>query len=87
MNDEFGSFWWWLAVTANYCQIESYEMNKKQISNDELMKHLQEQDKILNEQDNMLQEQTNIYLKKIIKQNEEIIELLKGGTNGNRTNI
>lgn len=72
--DGFGSFWWWLAVTANYCQIESYEMNKKQISNDQLMKHLEEQDKILDEQ-------TNIYLKKIIKQNQEIINLLKKGEN------
>lgn len=75
MNDGFGSFWWWLGVTANYCQIESFEMNKKQISNDEIMKHLQEQDKILDNQ-------TNIYLKQIIEQNQEILKLLKGGKNG-----
>ena len=73
-NDDYGSFWWWLAVTANYCQIESYEMNRKQISNDEIMKHLLNQDKILDEQ-------TNIYLKKIVEQNEEILKLLKGGKN------
>lgn len=41
--DGFGSFWFWLAVVSNYCQIESYEMNKKQISNDEIMKELQRQ--------------------------------------------
>lgn len=69
--DGFGSFWFWLAVVSNYCQIQSYEMDKKQISNDELMKHLEYQDMILNEQ-------TNDYLKKIIEQNEIIINLLKG---------
>lgn len=74
MNNDangFGSFWFWLAVVSNYCQIQSYEMDKKQISNDELMKHLEYQDMILNEQ-------TNDYLKKIIEQNEIIINLLKG---------
>ena len=69
--DFFGSFWFWLAVVSNYCQIQSYEMDKKQISNDELMKHLEYQDMILNDQ-------TNGYLKKIIEQNEIIINLLKG---------
>lgn len=74
MNNDangFGSFWFWLAVVSNYCQIQSYEMDKKQISNDELMKHLEYQDMILNDQ-------TNGYLKKIIEQNEIIINLLKG---------
>lgn len=76
-NDDYGSFWWWLAVTANYCQIESYEMNRKQISNDEIMKHLLNQDKILDEQ-------TNIYLKQILSNQKEIISLLKkGDINGN----
>lgn len=69
--DCFGNFWFWLAVVSNYCQIQSYEMDKKQISNDELMKHLEYQDMILNDQ-------TNGYLKKIIEQNEIIINLLKG---------
>ena len=36
-QDGFGSFWFWLAVVSNYCQIESYELNKMQISNDELL--------------------------------------------------
>ena len=72
--DGFGSFWWWLAVTASYCQIESYEMNKKQISNDVIMKHLEEQDYVLDEQ-------TNIYLKQILENQKEIINLLKGDKN------
>lgn len=72
--DGFGSFWWWLAVTANYCQIESYEMNKKQISNDAIMKHLESQDYVLDEQ-------TNIYLKQILENQKEIINLLKGDKN------
>lgn len=76
--DGFGSFWFWLAVTANYCQIESYEMNKKQISNDVLMKHLLEQDRILDKQNDVLDEQTNIYLKQILENQKEIIKLLKG---------
>lgn len=61
--DGFGSFWFWLAVVSNYCQIESYELNARQISNDEIMKHLQFQDEKL--------------LNKIIQQNNEIIKLLK----------
>lgn len=65
--DGFGSFWFWLAVVANYCQIESYELNLKQTSNDEIMKHLQFQDEQL--------------LNKIIQQNDEIIKLLKGDKN------
>lgn len=52
--------------------IENLQLNKKQVSNDELMAHLDHQDNILNEQ-------TETYLKKIIEQNEEIIKLLKGG--------
>ena len=71
-QDGFGSFWFWLAVVSNYCQIESYELNKKQISNDELLKYLEHQD--------------NDYLRTIIEQNIQLIEqnniiiqLLKGG--------
>ena len=68
--DDYGSFFWWLSVVANYCQIESYTMNKKQISNDEIAKLLLEQDKVLDEQ-------TNSYLKKIVEQNEEILRYLR----------
>lgn len=71
-------FFFWLSVMSNWCQLESYEMNKKQLSNDDLMKHLQNQDDILEGQNKMLEKQTNIYLEKIIKQNEKIIHLLEG---------
>ena len=49
-------------------------MNKKQISNDEIMRHLEKQDLILNDQ-------TEKYLKSI---DEKLSKLLKKGeTNGN----
>lgn len=72
MNNNDYDFWFWLSVIANICQIQSFEMNVRQTSNDEIMKHLLNQDKVLDDQ-------TNIYLKEIIKQNETIISLLKGG--------
>lgn len=68
-NDDF---YFWLSFIANFCQIADFQMNVTQLSNDDLMRHLLQQDKVLDEQ-------TNIYLKKIIEQNEEIISLLKGG--------
>ena len=61
-----------LNFLANIFQLADYEMNVQQTSNDELMKHLRLQDSIL-------YDQTNIYLKKIIKQNEEILRLLRKG--------
>ena len=65
MNDY--SFWFWLAVVANCCQLESYEMLIKDAKNNELMNYLQHQD--------------NDYLKTIVEQNEQIIKLLKKGDN------
>lgn len=62
MNEQ-NSFWFWLGVIANCCQLESYEMLLKQTNNDDLLQYLMHQD--------------NDYLQTIIKQNEEIIELLK----------
>lgn len=59
-----------LALLANICQVASFHLNVSEITNDEIMKHLQKQDNILNEQ-------TNLYLKKIIEQNDEILGLLK----------
>ena len=59
-----------LTVLANLCQLASFDMNLTEVSNDSIMKHLLQQDKILDEQ-------TNNYLSKIVKQNEEIISLLK----------
>lgn len=70
-----------LSLLANVLQVANFQMNIQEVSNDELLKHLMRQDKILDEQTRELQEQTNIYLKKIIEQNEEIINLLKKGEN------
>ena len=63
-----------LSLIANVLQVLNFQMNLEQISNDELFKELRNQDRILDEQ-------TNIYLKKIIEQNNEIINLLKKGKN------
>ena len=58
-----------LEILSNVLQIASYIMLQKDSSNNDIMHELQLQDK-------MLSEQTNIYLKNIIKQNEEILEKL-----------
>lgn len=67
MENNNYDFWFWLNVTANFAQLESYEMNKKQISNDQIMKKLENQDIVLNEQ-------TEKYLKSI---NEKLDRLLE----------
>lgn len=56
-------FFFLLNVVANIYQIQSYEMLKKEISNNDIMESLRHQD--------------SDYLEKIIKQNQEIISLLK----------
>lgn len=58
-----------LEILSNVLQIASYIMLQKDSSNNDIMQELQLQDK-------MLSEQTNIYLKNIIRQNEEILEKL-----------
>lgn len=63
-----------LSLIADILQIANYQLNIEQTSNDQLMKELRNQDQILDEQ-------TNNYLKKIIEQNDEIINLLKKGKN------
>ena len=68
-NNDFDIFFI-LNIISNLLQIVDYQLNVSQVSNDELMKHLQKQDGILSEQ-------TNIYLKQIIKQNEETKEMLR----------
>lgn len=70
------NFYFLLSNLANILQIANFEMNVKEISNDELLKYLEHQDNdflisIINQN------------KIIIEQNKEIIELLKGGNNGN----
>lgn len=79
MDNNNYDFFFWLSVMSNWCQLESYRMNQKQLSNDDLMQHLQKQDNVLENQNQILEEQTTKYLKKIMEQNETIIELLKGG--------
>ncbi len=54
-----------LEVLSNLLQIKSYEILVNDFNNVDLMKYLRHQDELLD---------------KIIKQNEEIINLLRGGT-------
>lgn len=70
MNNNY-DFWFWLAVTANFAQLESYNILLKDFNNNDLMQYLEHQDQLLD---------------KIINQNREIIALLRGGNNGYREN-
>lgn len=65
-----------IAIASYLLSIQNLQLNQQQVSNDDLNKHLQEQDEIL-------QEQNDKYLLKIIQQNEELLKLLKGGKNEN----
>lgn len=60
-----------MSVASFLISIRNLQLNEKEISNSELENHMQDQDKIL-------QEQNEKYLKTIIEQNLEIINLLKG---------
>ena len=67
-----------LGILANILQVADFQMNVSQLSNQDIMQHLLLQDRVLDDQ-------TNNYLKKIIEQNEKIIQqneelkkLLKG---------
>lgn len=73
MNEDFYNKW---GVVTGILQILDYNLNIKQISNDEIFEELQKQDKVLEQHTQELQKQTNSYLEKIIKQNEKIIKLL-----------
>ena len=64
MNDN--SFWFWLEIMANFCQLESYNILVHDFNNNDLMEYLKHQDKLLDT---------------IISQNNEIIRLLKGEDN------
>ncbi len=79
MDNNNYDFFFWLSVMANWCSLESYQMNQKQLSNDDLMEHLQKQDDVLEKQNQILDEQTTKYLKTIVDQNQKIINLLQGG--------
>ena len=62
-----------LEILSNVLQIANYIMLQKDSSNNDIIQELQLQDK-------MLSEQTNIYLKNIIRQNEEILKKLDKNT-------
>lgn len=53
-----------LEILSNLVQLKSYEILVNDFNNTDLMKYLKHQDELLD---------------KIIKQNEELIDLLKGG--------
>lgn len=65
-----------ISIASYLLSIQNLQLNQQDLSNNNLNEHLQEQDKILSEQNEK-------YLSKIIKQNEEILGLLKGGKNEN----
>ena len=70
MNNNNYDFFFWLGVFANLVQLESYELLLKDANNNDIMRHLEKQDRVLDDQ-------THTYLEKIIKQNEEIKEMLE----------
>lgn len=56
-------FWFWLGVTANIAQLESYKILLNDFDNSDLMKYLEHQDNLLDT---------------IIEQNKQILEKLGG---------
>ena len=62
MNNNY-DFWFWLSVSANFAQLESYKILQNDFNNKDLMKYLEHQDKLLD---------------KIIEQNQEILDIMKG---------
>lgn len=64
MNSNY-DFWFWLAVIADFTQLESYNILLKDFNNNDLMKYLQHQDDLLN----TIIEQNKI----IINQNTKIL--------------
>lgn len=59
------NFWFWLEVTSNLAQLASYDILIHDFNNNDLMEYLKHQDELL---------------KVIIEQNQQIIDLLRGGT-------
>lgn len=66
-----------ISIASYLLSVQNLQLNLQQTSNDDINKHLQDQDEILHEQNER-------YLTKIIQQNEEILTLLKGGKNENQ---
>ena len=73
MNNDY-NFWFWLGAMANFAQLESYEMLKRDANNNDLLNYLQHQDKDLL---NKIIDQNA----EIINQNQIIIDLLKEDNN------
>ena len=63
-----------ISIARYLLSIQNLQLNQQDLTNNKLNEHLQEQDKILHEQNEK-------YLSKIIQQNEELLNLLKGGKN------
>lgn len=63
-----------ITIASYLLSIQNLQLNQQDLSNNHLEEHLLKQDKILHKQNEE-------YLSKIIKQNEEILKLLKGGKN------
>ena len=72
-NDNFFNTW---AIITGILQLMDYNLNVRQVDNDTLLQHLQQQDRVLEEQNKELQKQTHEYLEKILEQNAEIIKML-----------
>lgn len=63
-----------ISIASYLLSIQNLQLNQQDLTNNKLNEHLQEQDKILHEQNEK-------YLSKIIQQNEELLNLLKGDKN------
>lgn len=61
-----------ISIASYLLSIQNLQLNQQDLTNNKLNEHLHEQDKILHEQNEE-------YLSKIIKQNNEILTLLRGG--------
>lgn len=59
-----------ISIASYLLSVQNLQLNQQQTSNDDINKHLQDQDEILHEQNER-------YLTKIIQQNEEIKNSLK----------
>lgn len=59
------NFWFWLEAISNLAQLASYDILIHDFNNNDLMEYLKHQDELL---------------KVIIEQNQQIIDLLRGGT-------
>lgn len=46
MNDKT-DFWFWLNVVANFCQLENYNMNVRQINNNDFLKDIINQNNVI----------------------------------------